>query len=366
MLYVGSDDGVYRFGDALEREHRPAATRVLDAGSAMRLRSFDDPERPDGLFAATASGLHHSPDGDEWVDLGVPREAVYAVGASADGRRLYAGTRPAAVYTATVPDSSVLDASALDWREREGFQALPSREHWRLPRHEDLAHVRDAKGLPGDPDGVVAAVEVGGVHASADRGETWTERRGPITDPRPEDAPGDAVDWSKRPGDVHDDVHELAVLDDSQWVAATGFGLFETTDAGASWTRLDEDVEQGYFRTVRHNDGVTYAAAATSSSGNWDDPDVTAGFFAYTPDDGLRELEYDTPDEVVTGITVVDADDADDANETADVDDADVRFAGTHRGSLLRETATGEWTTVGAFPTDARSGTYTPLAWLAE
>ncbi|MFC6952651.1 hypothetical protein [Halorubellus litoreus] len=355
MLYVGSDGGVYRFGDALEREQPATASRVLDADSAMRVRSFDDSERPDGVFAATASGLYHAPGGDDWVDLGVPADAVYAVGASSDGETLYAGTRPAATYAADVPAAVVdgedaLDPTALDWREREGFQALPSREHWRLPRHEDLAHVRDAKGLPGDPEGVVAAVEVGGVHASADRGDTWTERRGPITDPRPEDAT-DGVDWSKRPGDVHDDVHELAVVDADTWLAATGFGLFETTDAGASWTRLDDDVEQGYFRTVFHHDGRTYAAGALSSSGNWDDPDEDPGFFAYTPEAGLRELDVDTPDEVVTGVTAV---------------DGDTLFAGTHRGSLLRETAGGEWTTVGSFPTDESSGTYTPLAWLAE
>ena len=354
MLYVGTDDGAYRFDDALEREQPPTATRVLDAGSVMRLRSFDDPERPDGLFAATASGLYHAVDGDDWVGLGVPADAVYAVGASSDGRTLYAGTRPAGMYAADVPagvvDDGSLDPSALEWREREGFQALPSREDWRLPRHADLAHVRDAKSLPGDPDGVVAGVEVGGVHASADRGETWTERRGPITDPRPEDAT-DGVDWSKRPGDVHDDVHELAVVTATEWVAATGFGLFRTTDAGDSWTRLDDDHEQGYFRTVFHHDGRTYAAGALSSSGNWDDLDEDPGFFAYAPEAGLRELDVDTPDEVVTGVTAV---------------DGDTLFAGTHRGSLLRETASGEWTTVGSFPTDAGSGTYTPLAWLGE
>jgi hypothetical protein len=394
MLYVGSDDGAYRLPGALDptdegsrdsdgtgspSDDREAAgvagEQVLDSGAVMRLRRLDR-VGPGGLFAATATGLYHSVDGDHWVDLDVPRESVYAVGASADGETLYAGTRPAHLYATTAPGAAdagddgtggddasdgdgdgegtagALDASALDWRECEGFQALPSREDWRLPRHEDLAHVRDVKGLPGRPAEVVAAVEVGGVHASADRGGTWVERRGPVTDPRPEDRRGDDVDWSATPGDVHDDVHELAVVAADEWVAATGFGLFRTTDAGGSWTRLDEDVEPGYVRTVAHHDGTTYVAAATESAGNWDDPDVDSGFFTHRHGEGLREVAVPTPDEVVTGVVAVD-------------DDV---FAGTHQGTLLHADGDrdGEWTAIGSFPTDSESGTYTPLASLDE
>jgi hypothetical protein len=379
MLYVGSDDGAYRLPGALDSTEGDAAgEQVLESGAVMRLRRLDR-VAPGGLFAATATGLYHTVDGDDWVDLGVPREAVYAVGASADGETLYAGTRPAHVYATALPGdgdasdtggddgdpgdsdagdsdgddadtATALDAAALDWRECEGFQDLPSRSDWRLPRHEDLAHVRDVTGLPGRPAEVVAAVEVGGVHASADRGDAWVERRGPVTDSRPEAGSGDDVDWSRRPGDVHDDVHELAVVAADEWLAATGFGLFRTTDAGGSWTRLDADDDREYFRTVAHHDGTAYAAAASSSSGNWNDPDCDFGFFAYDPADGLRELDVPTPDAAVTGVVAV----------------HDDVFAGTHRGSLLRATADGAWTEVGSFPTDDAGGTYTPLAALND
>ncbi|NHN43353.1 glycosyl hydrolase [Halorubellus sp. JP-L1] len=396
MLYVGSDDGAYRLAGVRDANGDDTATteQVLESGAVMRLRRLDD-VGSGGLFAATATGLYHSPTGEEWVDLGAPGEAAYAVGASSDGETLYAGTRPAAMYAATVPDDVGTDgiglaASALEWRECEGFQDLPSREHWRLPRHEDLAHVRDAKGLPGRPEGVVAAVEVGGVHASEDRGETWSERRGPITDPRPEVAgdgddvdwsarPTDSneIDWSRRPGDVHDDVHELAVVDAETWIAATGFGLFRTTDAGRSWTRLDDGVDQRYFRTVFHHDGTTYAAGALSSSGNWDAPDEDPGFFAYRPGDSLEPIAYPTPTEVVTGLGAVPTNGVDGAESERTL------VAGTHRGSLLRadpaDDATdapdddgtaddgggdGAWREVGSFPVGETTGTYTPLAWL--
>lgn len=369
MLYVGSDDGVYRFSGGFDGDPDPnlasamSPDHVLESGAVMRLRRLD---AFDGLFAATKTGLFHTVDGDAWTDLGVPIESVYSVGASSDGETLYAGTRPARVFqtpiserTRSVQDGDGLDVTALEWRECEGFQALPSREHWRLPRHEGLAQVRDVKGLPGVPGSVVAAVEVGGVHASTDRGETWTERRG--------DVEADALqgvdrsdDWSQRPGDVHDDVHELAVIDAAEWVAATGFGLFRTADAGQSWTRLDDGVEQRYFRTVSAFDRTVYAAGALSSSGGWDDPDENPGFFAYRPGRGRSEITSPRPEEVVTGLVAV-----------SDTPFGDTLFAGTHRGTLLRaateqaDAIATEWTVAGEFPVGPdTTGTYTPLAWL--
>jgi len=57
---------------------------------------------------------------------------------------------------------------------------------------------------------VVAAIEVGGVHVSTDGGTTWTGRN----------------------AGVNDDVHELHVVDDGEYVAATGCGLFYTKTQG--------------------------------------------------------------------------------------------------------------------------------------
>jgi hypothetical protein len=346
MLLVGSDDGVYRFpDDALDAGDGGAggdAEHLLDSGAVMRLRTLDG---VDGVFAATKTGLYHSPTGEDWTDLGVPTESVYAVGASVDGDRLYAGTRPARVFTAAVPtDGAGFDAEAVEWRECDGFQTLPSRDDWRLPRHEGLAQVRDVKGRPGDPAAVVAAVEVGGVHMSDDRGETWRERRGDV-DPDALQGVDRSDDWSQTPGDVHDDVHEIALVDADEYLAATGFGLFRTTDGGASWTRLDDAVEPRYFRTVAAVDGRIFAAGAISSSGNWDDPDENPGFFAYEPDRGLEEITYPRPNEVVTGIVGVDGE----------------PYAATHRGSLLRRTG-GDWPVVATFPVGPdTTGTYTPL-----
>jgi hypothetical protein len=315
MFLAGSDDGVYHvrgFGDAAE----PAeATKVLDSGRVMRLRQFD---ALDGVFAATNTGLYHSPDCERWTALDVPQEKVYAVAWAGD--RLYAGTRPARLY-ATEPLDGRAPTDA-EWRELDGFQDLPSRGEWRLPRHDDLAQVRDVKADPGGPERVVAGVEVGGVHISDDGGETWTERS----------------------EGMNDDVHELHVAGPETYVAATGFGLYRSRDAGRTWTRLDDGVEQRYFRSAFSLDGTVYAGAALSNSSTWNDDDADPEFFAVR-DDALEPVEIPRGDETVTGMTAVDG----------------ALVVATHRGSLFVKRSDG-WTDVGAFPVPGPlGGRYTPV-----
>ena len=339
MLLVGSDDGVYalpgpdestavteRITSAGDADGPDGIVKTLSSGRPMRLRQFDGLP---GIFAATASGLIHSPDGDAWSDLGVPEPKAYAVGASPDGERLYAGTRPAAMYAAEpVEGHGKRSLSVGEWRELDGFQDLPSREEWRLPRHENLAQGRDVAADPADPGRVVAGVEVGGVHVSDDHGETWTERR----------------------EGVNDDVHELHVVGSEEYVAATGFGLFRTRDAGGNWTRLDEDVHQRYFRRAFSVDGVVYAAGALASSSSWNDPDADPALFAVRDDDSLEVL--DVPDEAgtVTGMATADGD----------------LVAATHRGSLFA-VRDGDVQRFGEFPVpDDATGSYTPVTWLPE
>ncbi len=313
MLFVGSDDGVYHLDPDSSDE---PARQVLDSGRVMRLRTFDPVP---GLFAATRTGLYHTTDGTAWTDLGVPTEQVYAVGAGA--KKLYAGTRPAAVYAAGYRDGTGVDSLA--WRELDGFQELPSRSEWRLPRHENLAQVRDVHAPA--TDRLVVGVEVGGVHHSTDGGDTWTGRR-------------DGVD---------DDVHELRAVSAVEWVAATGGGLYRTTDAGATWTRLDGEVVQSYFRSVLPVDGVVYASGALSNSSTWDDDDADPALYRWDGD-RLDPVALPTPDETVAGLTTA----------------GGTLLAGTHRGTLLARRSDG-WERAGEFPVPGdTTGRYTPLATL--
>ena len=304
-LLFGTEDGVYR-APAVRFEN---ATQVIDAGRVLRIRRF---EGMDGAFACSKTGLYRSTDGGTtWSELGVPREEVYSVCASPDGERLYAGTHPAHLY--------VSDDDAGSWRELDGFQELPSREEWHTPRHRNEAHVRCLDIHPDAPDRIVAGVEVGGVHVSEDRGETWTERR----------------------TGLQDDVHHVLVRGPEAYVASCGDGLYRTRDAGRSWTRLDEGLSHRYFREAIEHDGRLYAAAARSSPGTWKGESGADGALFVSENDGetFESVSYPgRPHEVVLAWTVVDG----------------TVVAGTNDGRVLRETDDG-WETSGELPTGIRS-----------
>lgn len=319
MLLAGSDDGVYRV-DGVVSAAASTTDQVLESGRVKRVRSV---EGVVGVFAATESGLYHAPAGTDWTGIDTPEARVYTVGAGPAGDRLFLGTRPAHVFVAPLENGHVPPAP--DWTDLEGFQALPSRDDWGLPRHDHVAQVRDVHVPPAAPDRVIAAVEVGGVHCSDDGGTTWRERR-------------DGVD---------DDVHELLVRDPSTFVAATGFGLFRSTDAGQSWTRLDESFDQRYFRTVAAAGDVSYAGAALANSSTWEDADADPALFRLE-NDTLTPVDQPRPAETVTGLTAADG----------------TALAGTHRGSLLRRDPAG-WSVAGSFPVSDRvTGRYTPLEWV--
>lgn len=317
MLVAGTEHGLYRLAGI---DGDPTVERVADTGPVMRVRA---PVYADGVLAATATGLYHSADGETWRDLGVPQEQVYSACVAPDGH-VYAGTRPAHVYVSeSAPETP---ADVLEWDELEGFLDLPSREEWRLPRHDDLAQVRDLHVPAAAPDRVVAGVEVGGVHVSEDGGGTWTERR-------------EGVD---------DDIHELLVDGPETFVAATGFGLFRTADAGRTWTRLDDGFDQRYFRSVAAVDGDVYAGGAIAHTATWEDEDAAPALFVCRDDDSLATVDHPRGDETVTGLTGIDG----------------TLVAATHRGSVLVRRPAG-WDMVADLPApDGFAGGYTPLAWL--
>lgn len=304
-LLLGTNDGVYRasavrFDDPVQ---------VLDAGRVMRVRRFPWSQ---GLFACSKTGLYRSTDdGETWTDLGVPREEVYSVLVEPDSERLYAGTHPAHLY--------VSDDAGEIWRELEGFQELPSREDWYTPRHRDEAHIRSLGAHPDAPARVVAGVEVGGVHVSEDRGETWTERR----------------------DGVQDDVHHVLIRGPEEYIASCGDGLYRTRDGGRSWTRLDDALAHRYFRETTMHDGRLYAAAARSSPGTWRGESGADAALFVSADDGetFETAAYPgEPDEVILAWTTVNGQ----------------LVAGTNEGRVLVEGGEG-WETAGQLPEGIRS-----------
>lgn len=306
VVLIGTRDGVYRTAAVPIAD----ADRVLASGDTPRVRTFP---AVDGVFAATKSGLYRSMDeGKTWEDLGVPQEEVYSVVASSDGERLYAGTHPAHLYASTDGGDS--------WGELEGFQDLPSRDQWHTPRHRNEAHVRSLGIHPETPGRVIAGVEVGGVHVSEDRGETWTERR----------------------TGVHDDVHHVLIIGSDEYVASCGDGLYRTRDAGQSWTRLGTEFDHRYFREAFTFGGRLYAAAARSSPGTWSGENGADGILIESTDTGetFEPVSYPgEPDEVILAWTTLDG----------------TVLAGTNDGHLISRDTNGVWTEAGQIPAGIRS-----------
>jgi len=323
MLVVGSDDGAYLVSGVYD-DGETAVEQVLESGTVMRVRTFDG---IDGVFAAATDGLYHSPDGEDWTTLDVPEEAVYSVGASPVGDRVYAGTRPARLYV-TRTDADGWFAAKPEWRELTAFGTLAAHDDWGIERHDGVAQVRDVV-VPADaPDRIVAGVEVGGVYVSDDGGDTWTDR---------------AIEGVDAPHT--DDVHHVLLRNKNSFVAATGSGLYRTTDAGRTWERLDDGRRQWYFRESFEHDGVVVAGGSPTPPNGWTD-DRDHALFEYRGGESLAAVSSPTPDEVAVGWCASD----------------EGALAATNRGTLLHREGDG-WRRVGTVPVaESIHGRCIPLA----
>lgn len=323
MLLAGTTDGVYQI-TGLHESGTPTVEKVLAATEVFRLRQFD---AVDGLFATAESGLYYSSDGREWTALSLPEDHVYAVTASPSGDRLYAGTRPARLFVADIASDVPPTESA--WAEVAGFRKLRAQNDWGIPRHDGMAQIRSLCTHPDTPDRLIVGIEVGGIHVSDDRGETWTSRH--ITG---FDAPHT------------DDIHHVAVADSETLIASTGSGLYRSSDTGRSWERLDTAVRQRYFREAFVHNGSVYAGGAPGSSSSWEE-ETDHALFVSQDGQSLARISLPVPDEVPIGWCAI----------------GDDVVAATHRGTLLQHQPT-DWQVVGTVPTPERElARYLPLSW---
>ncbi len=183
----------------------------------------------DVLLAGTRDGIWHSADhGRTWQranrNLGIRH--VRWMAAETTGKTLFlVGTEPAGIFVSRDVQSG--------WTLSTDVTQLRDRLDWFLPYSAEAGCVRGFSSADtGDGRSrIYAAVEVGGVLISEDRGLTWQLADG--SDGKPQ--------FNRDLGTkIHPDVHSISVHPEDKNVvtAPTGGGLYRSMDGGKTWRNI--------------------------------------------------------------------------------------------------------------------------------
>ena len=183
------------------------------------------------ILAGTRDGIWRSTDnGRTWHESNrnlAIRYVRWMVSSARPSTAILVGTEPAGIF--------ISRDGGLSWNPNPEVSVLRDRYGWFLPYSPNAGCVRGfaiAESGSGQ-DRIYAAVEVGGVLVSNDGGETWQLVEG--SDGKP--------DLNREFGTrIHADVHSIAVHPTSSEIitAATGGGLYRSTDGGRTWKNLYE------------------------------------------------------------------------------------------------------------------------------
>jgi hypothetical protein len=181
------------------------------------------------IIAGTNSGIWRSSDnGKSWNEsndrLSI-RHVRWIARSSYTPVTFLVGTEPAGIFVSS-------DGGKI-WNSKPEIGKLRDANGWFLPYSPKAGCVRGfAIGKPHDDRSrMYAAVEVGGVLISDDRGKTWKLAEGSDGNP----------DINRELGTmIHPDVHSITVdpTDPELVTAATGGGLYRSTDGGRNWKNL--------------------------------------------------------------------------------------------------------------------------------
>jgi photosystem II stability/assembly factor-like uncharacterized protein len=257
LLYIGTDDGAITARSAHRR-----SWQVVEHG----LKGWEISELaavPDGskVFAGTrGDGVWVSEDfGKAWSKPCYGRRGPGKVRSLTidphDPRRLYAGCEPVDIFAS--------EDAGRSWRRLDSVWDVPSVPAMSYPLARVEPHVRDVAVDPRNPDVLYAALQLGYLIKSKDRGRSWTLLQSGLD------------------CDVHTiltdpaDPRRLIVATgghDSRLGRAPGRALYRSDDGGAAWTPVAMNFTQEYsvplVRDPRHPDRL-YCALAHGTQGRW-------------------------------------------------------------------------------------------------
>jgi len=252
------------------------------------------PATPELLYAGTDMGVFLWRESTaRWQQLPSPMHDVWAVAVDPDDPdALIAGTRPATFYRSADGGATWMQASAPGLSTFSDVNMGPTR-------------VTQILFDPLAPGVVWAAVEIGGIFRSDDRGATWQLRAD---------------------GLVSVDVHGIAVLPDRAGghvaLASTNRGLHRSEDHGMHWAFVELPSPWQYTRAVVACADGSSTVFVTNGNG----PPGNSGRLLRSDDAGLTWSQVRLPGEINSTVWTLAAHPADPRR----------MFLGTNLGQLFR------------------------------
>jgi photosystem II stability/assembly factor-like uncharacterized protein len=225
-LFLATDDGL-----TVGEQAAGAAHAIVHSLKGRQLTCVI--AREGVILAGATDGIYRSDDGGlSWEEantgLSIRHVRWLAYHPQVSDLEL-AGTEPAGIFVSHNGGDA--------WQERPEVGRLRDSYNWFLPYSAAAGCVR---GFAAHGDRLYAAVEVGGLLHSDDRGENWKLVQGSDGLPK----------WGRQaPGRIHPDVHSVTVHSSSPDLvyAPTGGGFYFSENGGRDWRRL---YKQCYCRAV--------------------------------------------------------------------------------------------------------------------
>jgi photosystem II stability/assembly factor-like uncharacterized protein len=315
-ILVGTDAGVY----CVDGSGTPKVTDGLGGRCVRAIRRSNG-----SVFAGSDQGVYRSNNGGRsWRLSGVEGQIVWDLAAAGDGRTIYAGTQPAALYRSRDGGET--------WSELEGMQQAPGRERWCVPRSNAGARARTVVLDPADEARYWVGLEVGGVLATSDDGKTWSCTL-PGGDPDIHVMVGDPA----RKGVLFATTGFGRPDGDPQPMSERIAGLFASRDGGQTWRYLWENLQPRYTRPMCVDPRAPHAVTVGCAP---------SAFSSYRDEGGAKSMLYQTVDGGETWRNLGDADHKPSAANILAVapgDTAGSAVIGTDTGEVWRVSPEAEW-----------------------
>jgi photosystem II stability/assembly factor-like uncharacterized protein len=223
------------------------------------------------MYAAVRGyGLYKTEDnGLNWKQILSANAHALALDES-DEQRLWVGVEPVGLWRSEDGGGTWLDLS-------DNLRRLPTALDWRFPSPPYQARLRALCQVPGQPQTLLAGIEIGGLIRSDDGGNQWQ-------------LSGD---------EIEEDVHALAVQPAGQnfWLASTGDGSYRSVYGGQSWEPASDGMVEFYTGSVVIlRSGAAVITATGTPPGTWIENATSTLYYSADEAATWQRVELEQPE----------------------------------------------------------------------